>query len=103
MRAVAREGCSGMRAAAREGCSGMRAAVGEVLSTDTLHLTRVGEVLSTDTLHHKHHAIVLLIPFTTPPHLAGPRRRIRRCVVRVQCSEAPVVALGLDRIARRRR
>jgi hypothetical protein len=53
---------------------------------------------------HKHHAVVLLIPSTTPPHLAGPRRRSRRYAVRVHRSEAPpVVALGSDQIARRRR
>jgi hypothetical protein len=47
---------------------------------------------------------VLLIPSTTPPYLAGPSRRSRCCAVRVHRSEAlPVVALGLDRIARRRR
>jgi hypothetical protein len=68
------------------------------------HLACVGEALSADTLHHKHHAVVLLIPSTTPLHLAGPRRRSRRCVGCVQCSEAPPgVALGSDRITRRRR
>jgi hypothetical protein len=68
------------------------------------HPTRVGEALPAYILHHKHHAVVLLIRSTTPPHLAGPRRRSRRCAVRVQHSEAPsVVALGSDRIARRRR
>jgi hypothetical protein len=68
------------------------------------HLVRVGEALPAYTLHHKHHAVMLLILSTTPPHLAGPRRRSRRCAVHVQLSEAPpVVALGLDRIARRRR
>jgi hypothetical protein len=62
------------------------------------HLTRVGEALLADTLHHKHYAIVLLISSTTPPHLAGPRRRRSRCAVHVQRSEAPpVVALGSDR------
>jgi hypothetical protein len=55
-------------------------------------------------LHHKHHAVVLLIQSITPPYLAGPRRRIRCHDVRVQRSEAPpVVALGSDQIARRRR
>jgi hypothetical protein len=68
------------------------------------HLARVGEALPANTLHHKHHAVVLLIPSTTPPHLAGPRRWSRHCAVRVQRSEAPpIVALGSDRIARRRR
>jgi hypothetical protein len=67
------------------------------------HLARVGEALLADTLHHKHHAVVLLIPSITPPRLAGPRRRSHCCTVRVQRSEAPpVVALGLDQIARRR-
>jgi hypothetical protein len=68
------------------------------------HLARIGEDLPAYTLHHKHHAVVLLIPSTTPPYLAGPRRRSRRCTVGVQRSEAlPVVALGSDRIVRRRR
>jgi hypothetical protein len=54
--------------------------------------------------HHRHHTIVLPIPSTTPPYLAGPRRQIHYCAVRVHCSEAPpVVALGSDQIARRRR
>jgi hypothetical protein len=67
------------------------------------YLACVGEALSADTLHHKHHAIVLLISSTTPPRLAG-QRRSRRCAVRVHRSEAPpFVALGSDRIARRRR
>jgi hypothetical protein len=68
------------------------------------HLARVDEALPADTLHHKHHAVVLLISSTAPPHLAGLRRRRRPCAVRVQRSEASsIVALGSDRIVRRRR
>jgi hypothetical protein len=63
----------------------------------------VGKVLPAYTLYHKHHAVVLLIPSTTPPHLARPRRRSHRCDVCVHRLEAPpIVALGLDRIMRRR-
>jgi hypothetical protein len=67
------------------------------------HLMCVGEALSIYTLHHKHHIVVLLIPSTTPPRLAGPRRRSRRCAIRVQRSEAPpVMALRSNLITRRR-
>jgi hypothetical protein len=54
-------------------------------------------------LHHKHHAIVLLIKSITPSYLMNQGGRRRRCAIRVHRSEAPpVVALGSDRIARRR-
>jgi hypothetical protein len=64
---------------------------------------QLGEALQ-KFLHHRHHTVVLPIPSTTSPYLAGPRRKIRCCAVHVQRSEASrVVALGSDRIARRRR
>jgi hypothetical protein len=54
--------------------------------------TQTGEALSAKTFHHRHHAVVLSIPSTTPPCLAGPGRRSRWCAVRVQLSEAPPLA-----------
>jgi hypothetical protein len=54
--------------------------------------TQTGEVLSVHTLHHRHHTVVLSIPSTTPPYLAGPGRRSRWCAVRVHLSEAPPLA-----------
>jgi hypothetical protein len=59
--------------------------------------TQTGEALSAHTLHHRHHAIVLSIPSTTPPYLIGPGRRSRWCAVRVHLSEASPLA-ALDRI-----
>jgi hypothetical protein len=54
-------------------------------------------------LHHKHHAVVLLIQSISPPYLLDQGGRRHRCAVRVHHSEVPpVVALGSDRIARRR-
>jgi hypothetical protein len=68
------------------------------------HLVCIGEALPADTLHHKHHAVMLLMTSTSPPHLAGPRMRSRRCAIHVHRLEAPpFVALGSDRIAWRRR
>jgi hypothetical protein len=59
---------------------------------------------TTEILHHKYHAVVLLIQSISPPYLLDQGGRRRRCVVCVHRSEAPpVVALGSDRIARRRR
>jgi hypothetical protein len=56
-----------------------------------------------ETLHHKHHTVVLLIQSISPPYLLDQGGRRRRYAVRVHRSEVPpVVALGLDRIARRR-
>jgi hypothetical protein len=67
-----------------------------------LTFSHVGETLPMDSLHHKHHIVVLLILATSPPYLAGPRKRIRRCATYVHCSEAPLVAvLDWDRIARK--
>jgi hypothetical protein len=54
--------------------------------------TQTGEALSAYTLHHRHHAVVLSIPTTTPPYLAGPGRRSRWRAVHVQLSEAPPLA-----------
>jgi hypothetical protein len=55
-------------------------------------------------LHHKHHTVMLLIQYISPPYLLDQGGRRHRCAVRVHRSEAPpVVALGSDRIARRRR
>jgi hypothetical protein len=62
--------------------------------------TQTGEALSAHTLHHRHHAIVLSIPSTTPPYLAGPGRRSHWCAVRVHLSEASSLA-ALDRIGSR--
>jgi hypothetical protein len=55
-------------------------------------------------LHHKHHTIVLLIQSISPPYWLNQGGRRCWCAVRVHRSEAPpVVALGSDRITRRRR
>jgi hypothetical protein len=62
--------------------------------------TQIGEALSAHTLHHRHHAVMLSIPSTTPPYLAGPGRRSRWCAIRVHLSKASPLAT-LDRIGSR--
>jgi hypothetical protein len=62
--------------------------------------TQTGEALSAQTLHHRHHAVVLSIPSTTPPYIVGPGRRSRWCAVYVHLSEASPLA-ALDRIGSR--
>jgi hypothetical protein len=82
---------------ARSRCSLFEASFSHSSST-----VQTGEALSAHTLHHRHHAVVLSIPSTTPPYLAGPGRQSRWCAVRVHLSEASPLAV-LDRITRRRR
>jgi hypothetical protein len=62
--------------------------------------TQIGEALLARTLHHRHHAVVLSIPSTTPPYFAGPRRRSHWCTLRVYLLEASPLA-ALDRIGSR--
>jgi hypothetical protein len=61
---------------------------------------QTGEALSAHTFHHRHHTVVLSIPSTIPPYLAGPGRRSRWCAVRVHLSEALPLAV-LDQIGLR--
>jgi hypothetical protein len=58
------------------------------------------EALSAHTLHHRHHAVVLSIPSTTPPYLARRGRRSHWCAVRMHLSEASPLK-ALDRIGSR--
>jgi hypothetical protein len=71
-----------------------------VLFSRSSSTTQTGEVLSVITLHHRHHAVVLSIPSTTPPYLAGPGRWSRWCAARVHLSEASPLA-ALDQIGSR--
>jgi hypothetical protein len=74
-----------------------RCPVSEAFFLRSSSTVQTGEALSAHTLHHRHHAIVLLIPSTTPPYLAGPGRRSRWCAVRVHLSKASPLAT-LDQI-----
>jgi hypothetical protein len=88
-----------------DGSAGMsflrsRCSVSEASFLRSPFTMQIGEALSVHTLHHRHHVVVLSIPSTTPPYLAGPERRSRWCAVRVHLSEAPPLA-ALDRIGSR--
>jgi hypothetical protein len=77
-----------------------RCPVSEVSFLRSFSTTQTGEALSAHTLHHRYHTVVLSIPSTTPPYLAGPGRRSRWCAVRVHLSKASPLA-ALDQIGSR--
>jgi hypothetical protein len=84
-----------------EGCNICELVLHECYVNNLYTTTCSGMLGHHKTLHHTHHAVMLLIPCTSPPYLLDQGQRIRCCVVGVHITEMLLVAV-LDQIGSHR-